>query len=120
MRLPVGADNAGGFQAEEHMKELSEKEKAALEKKLNALSGVAEALEYDFPVDVTDCMEALASKNLVKDLKACLKRGGIDGTIFLGALSGVLTEWKVLSKMMGKAIDAARKEEGKINKQLGR
>lgn len=119
MLLPVGADNAGGFQAEEHMKELNEKEKAGLNKQLNASIDALKALEDVFLVDLVDCMETLGSKDLVKDLKSSFKRGHVDGDIFLGALDSVVKEWKVLNKIVDKAVKDASKTEKKLNKQLG-
>lgn len=101
------------------MKELSEKEKAGLNKQLNTAVDVRQALEDDLPGDLQDCMETLSDKSFVKDLKSCLKRGHVDGDIFLGALDSMVKEWKVLDKIISKAIKDANKAEDKIVKQLG-
>jgi len=119
MQLLVGADNAGGFQAEEHMKELNKKEKAGLEKQWNAAVDARLALEDDLPVDLQSCMDTLGGKNIVKHLKSCFKRGYVDGLVFLGALNSTVKEWKALDKVIGKAIKDASKTEEKIRKQLG-
>lgn len=101
------------------MPELTEKQTKDLEKKREKAADVQEALDGDIPYEINDAMETLSDKGLVKDLKACLKRGGVDGTIFLGALSGVLAEWKAFNKVMDAAMKDASKEVARINKLIG-
>lgn len=100
-------------------KELSEKERAALDKKRDNLYAVKTALEEDLPQEICEALETLEDKDKVKELKVVLKNGGMDGGPVLQAIDVLVKAWKVLSKDMDKAMKAADKDIAALTKQLG-
>jgi hypothetical protein len=100
------------------VKELNAKDRKALEKKREHLYSV-KSIGEDLPYGMTEAIYSLTDKKELKEFKACLKTGDIDGTKFFAAIDKLQAEWKALNEKVSKAAKAAEKDIDVLDKQLG-